>query len=106
MQDEGIVYLEILNVIIAETDLKAAPIHDGAEFISSALRATAEAHPRVRQVVQQDIAYTLNCQDDDLSFLWKAQAHGHEVLECHIPDFRNSLVPANESYPYGVLAAE
>jgi len=106
MTDEGIVYLEILNVIIAETDLNPPPIHDGAEFISSALRATAEAHPRVRQVVQQDIAYTLNCQDDDLSFLWKAKARGHEVLECHIPDFRDALAPANESFDIGALAAE
>lgn len=106
MQDKGILYLEILNVIIAETDLKPAPIHDGAEFISSALRATVEAHPRVRQVVQQDIAYTLNCQDEDLSFLWKPEIREHEVLECEIPDFRNALTPANESYSIELIAAE
>jgi len=106
MQDEGIVYLEILNVIISETDLKPAPIHDGAEFISSALRATAEAPPRVRLVVQKDIAYTLNCNDSALSFLWKPEAYGHETLECQIPDFRDSLTPANQSSPYMPMAAE
>jgi len=68
MQDEGIVYLEILNVIISETDLKPAP--------------------------------------SALSFLWKPEAYGHETLECQIPDFRDSLTPANQSSPYMPMAAE
>lgn len=95
MQDEGIVYLEVMSVIISEAELDSAPIHDGAEFISSALRATMEANPRVRQVVQQDIAHTLNCQKDALSFLWIKNIRGQEVLECEIPDFRNALEHAN-----------
>lgn len=101
MQDEGIVYLEVMSVIISETELETAPVHDGAEFISSALRATMQANTRVRQVVQQDIAHTLNCQNDALSFLWIKNVQGQEILECEIPDFRNAL---EHTHHYGMVA--
>ncbi len=87
---------------LSQEDVSPSPVHDGAEFISGALRATAEAPTKIRQTVQGDIADTLNCKSDSLSFLWTKRVKGQATLECEIPDFRDAL----DDYYNGTLAAE
>ena len=70
-------------------DLSPAPDYDGAQFIRGALTASGKAISRVRQTVQSDIATVLNCQQEDISFMWTEVNEGAEVLDCEIPDFRD-----------------
>lgn len=70
-------------------ELTPAPDYDGAQFIRGALTATGKAVSRVRETVQSDIATVLNCQQEDISFMWAEVNDGAEVLDCEIPDFRD-----------------
>jgi hypothetical protein len=81
----------IFEMPLAKESVTPSPVHDGAEFITGALRATAEAPTKIRETVQGDIADTLNCRSDSLTFLWTKRIKGQATLECEIPDFRTAL---------------
>lgn len=74
------------------TDIHPAPHCNSTQFISGALKAFSNAPSRVRQVIQSDIATTLNCQATELAFLWAHPVRGAETLDCEIPDFRDSFL--------------
>jgi hypothetical protein len=101
MKREGLLTFTLYKHGLSADELRPSPIHDGAEFISGALRATAKAAPKIREAVQGDMAEALNCHADALSFLWKDRIKGVATLECEIPDFRTAL---NDRSPIAMAA--
>lgn len=78
----------LFDIDVAEDEISQAPRYDGADFVCGALRASKRASLGVRKSIQTDVADTLNCRADSLSFLWAQPVRGAEVLGCEIPDFR------------------
>jgi hypothetical protein len=74
------------------TNIDDLPTCSSTQFISGALKACSSAPLNVRHVIQSDLATTLNCKESDLSFLWTPPVKGAEVLDCEIPDFRESFL--------------
>jgi len=82
------VFTDIFDMDVAEDDISQAPRYDGADFVCGALKASKRASLCVRKSIQTDVADTLNCREDSLSFLWRQPIKGAEILDCEIPDFR------------------
>ena len=94
MTKEGTNFTDLLDVDVAKDEICNPPCHDGAEFVCGAINASAEASLRVRKTIQTDVADTLGCPEESLSFLWARPIQGAETLDCEIPDFREvSLNP-------------
>lgn len=81
-------FTDILEIDVQEDEICKPPRHDGAEFVCGALKASEKAPLRERKVIQTDVADTLNCAEESLSFLWTQPVKGAEILDCEIPDFR------------------
>lgn len=94
MPKEKMGFTDVLDVDVQEDEITNPPCYAGADFVCGALEASTEASLRVRKVIQTDVAHTLNCPEESLSFLWARPVHGAETLDCEIPDFREvSLNP-------------
>ncbi|RKQ68911.1 hypothetical protein DES40_1686 [Litorimonas taeanensis] len=91
MTREGLLTFKLFKQGVPDNDLTPSPIHDGAEFISGALRAVENTTQKIRESVQSDMADTLNCKRDALSFMWAERVQGAATLDCEIPDFRAAL---------------
>ena len=88
MPKEGSVFTEIFDLDISEDEISQPPCFAGAEFVCGALRESETAPLRERKSLQTDVADTLNCRVESLSFLWAQPVKGAEILDCEIPDFR------------------
>lgn len=94
MPKEGSVFTDMFDLEISEDEISKPPCYEGAEFVCGALQDSESAPLRERKSIQTDVAETLNCRDEALSFLWAQPIKGAEILDCEIPDFREvSLNP-------------
>lgn len=92
MPIQGSGFANALNLEISEDEISKAPLCDKADFVCVALKATEEASLQLRRTIQSDVAHTLNCRAEALSFLWAQAIPGAETLDCEIPDFREACL--------------
>lgn len=86
-----------IRLVIQNTspaDIEAAPQHPSSTFVEAALHTAIHSKIDTRSAIIADISDVLNCQQDDLNFLFEHQMVPNDrrpVFELELPDYRMSL---------------